>query len=201
MTETETNIEEFVQHEGWLRQLAGSVVGEHEVDDLVQEVFLKAVRHRPQLKGPAKGWMAVVLRNSARMRFRSESRRALRDQSSGEDAVEAPLPCEEIDRRQHELILREMVSALPARYRSTVIGLYVDGLSAVELAKVQGLKPATVRQRHRSALALLRKQVDGKNRGAFSSLRNWLMTAVPAATAEMSGGICFEVCEFGLLAL
>lgn len=202
MIKNDISIDDLVEHQEWLRRLASSVVGESEADDLVQDVFLKAVRQPPILRGPIQGWLTIVLRNTARMRFRSESRRLSRDSLVRDDAGEtAPLPSERIERHQYERLLHTMVSDLPARYRATVVGLYGEGLSAVEFAQKHGLKSATVRQRHRQALLLLRQQLQGKPTSRLGQLRLWFMTLIPAAATEMSGPLALEFYEFGLIVL
>lgn len=195
------HIEEFLEHKNWLRRLACSLVGENEADDLVQDVFLKAVRHTPEIHGSTKGWLATVLRNRARMHFRTNSRRIRRNLAACQHEQEIPSPSENVDRHQRIRLLQQMVSALPTPYRTTLLGLYGEGYSAVDFANKHGLKPATVRQRHKHALKLLRQQFRVERMGAFRQLRSWFVTLLPAAASEMSSPLAFEIYELGLLAL
>lgn len=201
MKPSEQHIGDFLKHKDWLRARACSIVGESDADDLVQEVFLKVVRQPPELHSSTKGWLATVLRNAARMQFRSNSRRIKRNLVADEKRHEIPLPSEHIERQEKIRLLREMVSALPDTYQATVFGLYGEGFSAVEFAKKEGLKAATVRQRHKQALQLLRQQLGGEKSGLFAQLRAWLVAVMPAAAGEMSSPLAFELYEFGLLVL
>ena len=69
---------------GWLRRLAGRLVGEGAADDLVQETWLSALRHRPESSNGLGPWLRRVLQNraigDARQRARRRSREVARAQ-------------------------------------------------------------------------------------------------------------------------
>ncbi len=201
MIESKESMEEIVQHQAWLKRLARSVVSESDADDLVQEVYLKVAHKPPALRSSSKAWLASVLRNAARMRHRSDTRRKQRDSKAVMHEGAAPLTCEQVAQKQSEYALQTMVASLPPMYRDTIIALYVDGLSAVEFAGKSSLNPATVRQRHREGLRLLRAKAQKPKAGALAQLRAWCLAFVPAAATEMSSPLALELYEFGLIAL
>ncbi len=77
-------IEELLDHAGWLRRLAASLVADPaHADDLVQETWVAALRH-PPLSGPSpRPWLSRVVHNMARNARREESRREDREQRAG----------------------------------------------------------------------------------------------------------------------
>jgi RNA polymerase sigma factor (sigma-70 family) len=171
-------VEDLLQHAGWLRSLAGTLVGASSADDLVQEAYLAAMRSPPDPERPARPWLAKVLRNAARMRFRGDSRRAEREVAIVDSLSKPESPADSAERIELQRMLFELVLALPEPYRATVVGLYFDGLKAVELAKRDGVNPATVRQRHKHALGLLRDMLDQRSEG---DRRSWHAALMPIA--------------------
>ena len=74
--------EELLQHAGWLRALAASLVADPATaDDLVQETLATAV-DRPPRRDSARAWLGRVLRNAAAQHFRSDSRRLHRERAA-----------------------------------------------------------------------------------------------------------------------
>ena len=70
-------IETLLTHRAWVRGLAWSLVRDaHLVDEVEQETWLRALRSPPNKEAAVRGWLATVVRNVVRNRFRSESRRA-----------------------------------------------------------------------------------------------------------------------------
>src|SRR5262247_545085 len=76
MTEGRVSVEELLGQSVWLRRLAGTLVaGEAAAEDLVQEIWLAALRHPPAGDRPLRPWLARVARNLASRFRRSEARR------------------------------------------------------------------------------------------------------------------------------
>lgn len=171
-------VENLLQHAGWLRSLAGRLVGESGADDLVQETYLAAIRSPPDEDRPAKPWLARVARNAAKMTFRADSRREQRESVMADFITHPESPTDSAARVELQTLLCELVLALPEPYRSTVVGLHFDGLQAVELAQRDSLNAATVRQRYKHALGLLRDMLDKRNGG---DRRSWLVALIPIA--------------------
>lgn len=153
--------EELLSHADWLRQLARTMSGGGDPEDLVQATYLTALRKPPRPEMSAKRWLAEVLRNALRMRVRAEHRRARREAAyvvmaypDGEPSSEALFT-----EAQDEASLHQRISALPEPYRTTVRLRYEEGLSSAEIARREGLPSATVRWRLMVGLDKLRENV------------------------------------------
>ena len=135
-----------------------------EPDDVVQEVFLRVMRHLPSLReaGRIEAWLFQIARNALhdamRARYRRENRTDvleidLPDETSTEDAhvAEAELaPC-----------LTPMVARLREPYRQAIELTSVHGLTQTEAAKragvsVPGMKSRVQRAREQLKAMLLR---------------------------------------------
>jgi DNA-directed RNA polymerase specialized sigma24 family protein len=62
-------IEDLLVHAEWLRRLATRLLGEADAEDVVQETLAVALTARPEA-ARARPWLAEVLRNFARRRWR-----------------------------------------------------------------------------------------------------------------------------------
>jgi RNA polymerase sigma factor (sigma-70 family) len=145
-----------------LRALARSLVhGDTEADDLVQDTAVAALEHPPATDRPVRPWLAAVLRNRWRMDRRASARRRGRDDAAAREGDEAaPAADELLDRaRLLERLARALV-ALDEPFRSTVMRRYLDGKSAAEIARAQGVPAGTVRWRLATGLGRLRAALD-----------------------------------------
>lgn len=124
-----------------------------DVDDLLQEVFLRALRQLHTLREPAAfgAWAATMARNEARMHHRAHKRTVeLSDDIAGPVAEPASLDVDDVLR-----VLR----SLPERYREPLILRLVNGMSGEEIAARMGLTHGTVRVYLHHGIRLLREQM------------------------------------------
>ena len=141
----EVSIEELLTHETWLRRLAKGLVGsDSDVDDLLQETWMSAMRRPPDDRGPVQPWLSRVLRNTFYMRKRSEGRRGDREERAEIPEAE-PTPEEWTQRLQLHSQLAEIVAELTEPIRSTLLLHFYEGVSAAEIARRQDLPASTVR--------------------------------------------------------
>ncbi|MEW6745141.1 MAG: sigma factor [Planctomycetota bacterium] len=76
-------IEAMLAHERWVRALARSLVLDDALtDDVVQQAWLAALRSPPRAGRGLRGWLATVVRNTARTLRRDEARRRSREQAA-----------------------------------------------------------------------------------------------------------------------
>lgn len=148
-----------------LRALARSLVhGDTEADDLVQDTAIAAITHPPEPDRPARPWLATVLRNRWRMNRRTDSRRRAREHAVAPDDVthdaDNDAAAERIDRARILERLAAALVALDEPFRTTVIRRYLDGESAADIARAQGVPPGTVRWRLKTGLERLRAELD-----------------------------------------
>ncbi|MFT3772036.1 MAG: sigma-70 family RNA polymerase sigma factor [Minicystis sp.] len=170
--------EALLEHAAWLRRLAGSLV-HGDADDLVQETWLAALRSPPADDRPARGWLAEVVKNAARMRARAAGRRTRRETESASLAEDAaPSPEVLLDRLEAQRRLAELVADLAEPFRSTLLLRYFEGLSAAEIARRQGVPAGTVRWRLKEGLDRLRVALDRESGG---DRKRWCLLLAPLA--------------------
>ncbi|HEV7905604.1 MAG TPA: sigma-70 family RNA polymerase sigma factor [Pyrinomonadaceae bacterium] len=124
-----------------------------EVDDLVQDVFLVALRKIDSLRdanafGP---WLAMITRNRA-MDFHRRSR----------DTAELTddLPAANVAAPEAEATeVLNLIRLLPEAYREPLILRFVEGMTGPEIAQRTGLAPASVRVNIHRGMKLLRERL------------------------------------------
>jgi RNA polymerase sigma-70 factor (ECF subfamily) len=124
-----------------------------DVDDLVQEVFLKALGRLRSLRDPRAfgGWVAAIARHVA-----VDLARRRPEASELHDDLAAPASHEGEAHR----VLR-LIRALPEAYRETLALRLIEGLSGPEIAEQTGLTPGSVRVNLHRGFALLRECIGG----------------------------------------
>jgi RNA polymerase sigma-70 factor (ECF subfamily) len=131
--------------------LANSV--RHDVDDVVQDVFLAALDRLPLLRDPeAFGpWLGSIARN-----------RALDHHRGRRETVELPdqLPAASREAGDGSLVLAA-IRSLPEAYREPLILRLVEGMSGPEIAARTGLKADSVRVNLHRGMKLLREKLKG----------------------------------------
>src|SRR6266403_467072 len=137
-----------------------------EVDDLVQEVFLAALRQLHALRDVARfgAWLAVITRNRANDYYRkSGSQAALTEPVSGEQTEGRPNnPAE-----AHEAsMILAVMRTLPEAYREPLILRLVEGLTGPEIAARTGLKHGSVRVNLCRGMQMLRGKLNDRAKGA-----------------------------------
>lgn len=135
-----------------------------EVDDLVQEVFLHAMKRLPGLREPAAfgSWLAQIARNRANDFHRSARKtEELPHESSETAALSATQASTNAAPRAEALAALVAVRELPEAYRETLILRLVEGMTGPEIAARTGLTPASVRVNLHRGLKLLREALGG----------------------------------------
>jgi RNA polymerase sigma-70 factor, ECF subfamily len=129
-------------------------------DDVVQETFIRAWRHLPQLSAddrPIRPWLFRVARNllidaNRAARSRPVVVQALPDEGAGTDSG--------LD----QVLDRELVSAalqhLSPAHRTVVVETFYNGGSLLAVANQLGIPHGTARSRLHYALMALRQQLD-----------------------------------------
>ncbi len=116
-----------------------------EVDDLVQEVFLLALRRLSTLReaGSFGAWLATIARNLAKDYYR----RSVSEDCLGNDTPENDIEGgnTERDHADPATAILEAVRSLPDAYRETLILRLVEGMTGPEIAARTGLTHGSVR--------------------------------------------------------
>ena len=126
-------------------------VPRYDVADLVQDVFLVAMRQIGTLRddGAFGGWLATIARNRATDHLRGAPREApLPEELAGEDPAQ----------NDGRWVLRA-IRSLPEAYRETLMLRLVEGMSGPEIAARTGLTPGSVRVNLHRGMKQLREKL------------------------------------------
>jgi RNA polymerase sigma-70 factor (ECF subfamily) len=135
-----------------------------EVDDLVQEVFLLALRRLATLReaGSFGAWLAAIARNLANDYYRrSVPEEPLADDASHND-VERKNPGRDED---PAAAILDAITALPDAYRETLILRLVEGMTGPEIAARTGLTHGSVRVNLHRGMQQLRAKLSPSSSG------------------------------------
>ena len=133
-----------------------SRVPRSDVDDLVQDVFLQAMKRLGSLRNAEAfgGWLAAIARNRARDRWRR-----------GEDTVELK---EQLPGSPHPegeaMTVLAAIRRLPEAYRETLVLRLVEGMTGPEIAERAGLTPGSVRVNLHRGMRMLREALGRSER-------------------------------------
>lgn len=128
-----------------------------DADDLVQEVFLTAMRELGKLREPEKfgGWLATIARNRSNDFLRRAGRSAempeeisVRESASAEAEAAAAL---------------NTIRELPEAYRETLMLRLVEGMTGPEIAQRTGLTADSVRVNLHRGMKMLRERLEVKS--------------------------------------
>lgn len=121
--------------------------GKEAAEDVVQEAFLRLVKHPPELPGASRGpllsWLYRVTRNLAMERYRSEARRRVREQhaarveaTDGNQAV--------VEQRDTRRAVEDGLMRLNGDQREVLVLRLLGERSYREIAEITGRRPGTV---------------------------------------------------------
>lgn len=132
-----------------------SRVPPEDVDDLVHDVFLHAMRNLRSLRDAAAfaGWLAAIARNRA-----SDYHRHSREHFELQDEI----PDEKSPQPEPHAILAA-IRALPEAYSETLTLRLVEGLTGPEIAERTGLTAGSVRVNLHRGMAQLREKLGLKS--------------------------------------
>jgi RNA polymerase sigma-70 factor (ECF subfamily) len=125
-----------------------------EAEDLVQEVFLAAMK---QLRGlrtaeAFRGWLIAIARHRATDYFRRARETA---------SIELE-PATSRGVEEDAFLVLERIRSLPEAYRETLILRLVEGMTGPEIAAHTGLRPDSVRVNLCRGMKMLRELLEGK---------------------------------------
>lgn len=132
----------------WATRLGGPGV---DVEDIVQEVFLKAHQHLPHWKegaGSVSTWLFRTTRHAVlHQRRRDRWRRWLSgsaEETAGAAESPAPSPPEELERRRQHARFYRVLEQLKERDRTLIVLFELEAVSGEEIARLMEAKVATV---------------------------------------------------------
>jgi RNA polymerase sigma-70 factor, ECF subfamily len=159
------------RYQGRVFRLACRLTSETDAPDVLQETFLQVYRHLASFRGESQfgTWLYRIATNAALMHRRARARRPTESLEGflpqfDDRGTHVATPAElEVASHADELLdqqflaekVREVIAQLPDLYRDAFVLRDLEELDTVEVARMLGVEPATVRQRvHRARLML-----------------------------------------------
>ncbi len=140
--------------------VARSVMGDRDdVDDVVQEVFIKVYRGLPKYRGDSKfsTWVYRIARNES---INAVRKRVISGQPIEDTVIEAPTtsrPDEQLDRKAEQVRLEGYLARLDEKYRTVLELRYLGEQSYAEIGETLDLPSGTVKSYiHRAKIELKR---------------------------------------------
>lgn len=132
----------------WAHRLGGPSL---DVEDVVQEVFVRVYEQLPRFRGEAKlsTWLFQITLNEVRGRRRKAKVLRWFGRAEPEDAVEevpsnADSPLTRMERTQDVRRLYQALDGLKEKYRVPLVLFEIDGLSGEAIAELLGTNVSTV---------------------------------------------------------
>jgi RNA polymerase sigma factor (sigma-70 family) len=152
---------EFVRHFApYVHAIAvrGYRLGEHDGEDVFQEVFLRAWTHIGSLRDDAaiRPWLGQLTRRVALDRLRARAREAVREDL--DDLHDVPTQ-DALDGVDDALTVRQAIEDLPGIHRDIVDRFFIEGQSHAIIAADLGIAEGTVASRICRARERLRVQL------------------------------------------
>ena len=143
-----------------------SRVPPREVDDLVQEVFLSALRQLHALRDISRfgAWLAAITRNRANDYFRRAIPEGNLTERVSENQAESRTNNHAAE--QEAAMILAVVRDLPEPYREPLILRLVEGMTGPEIATRTGLTHGSVRVNLCRGMQMLREKLGETARGA-----------------------------------
>ena len=117
-----------------------------EAEDLVSEIFLKAVRHIDQLHAPEAltTWLFTIAHHTLADYYRRRGLPAVPFDALEDAPADDPLPDVEFAQAENAALIRQLVRSLPIRRQEVLVLRFFAGLRNHEIAQVLGLDEHTV---------------------------------------------------------
>lgn len=143
----------YLRYRRMVHAIALTRVSAGDADDVVQEVFMLAMRKLNLLRDAASfgAWLGTIARNRALAWRRSEL--------PHDELVDQPVSSRQEDDEDARRALAA-IRALPEAYRETLMMRLVEGMTGPEIAERTGLTPDSVRVNLHRGMRLLRDALE-----------------------------------------
>jgi RNA polymerase sigma-70 factor (ECF subfamily) len=137
-----------------------------EVDDLVHDAFLQALRQLPALRDAARfgAWLAAITRNRANDYHRHSVSEIELPDTLSEDQVTGNTAAGTHDQDEEAAYLLAAIRELPETYREPLLLRLVEGMTGPEIAAHTGLTPGSVRVYLHRGMEQLREKLARSSR-------------------------------------
>ena len=140
-----------------------------EVDDLVQDVFVSALRQLRTLRDISRfgAWLATITRNRANDYFRKAIPAEQATEPGGEDQAESRASDHVVE--QEAATILALLRSLPEAHREPLTLRLVEGMTGPEIAARTGMTHGSVRVNLHRGMQMLREKLSEKAQGAGRS--------------------------------
>jgi len=131
--------------------------------DIVQETFIKAVRHIRTLRDDTRfgSWIFRIAHQQCQQHWRgSRPVESIRDNHSDDFVDPGNSPLDDLLSAEQEELFITAIDALPAEHRSVVLLHCLEGFQLSEIAEITGVAVGTVKSRLFNARKKLRTQLE-----------------------------------------
>jgi RNA polymerase sigma factor (sigma-70 family) len=142
---------------------------DHDIEDVVQEVWMKVYRNLHTLKEPQKlsSWLARITKYSCIDKKRNDAKKnknVLLDDETRHYIIECYMENSEdlscyLEREELKEVIRNALRDLPETYSLPVSLYYMDNMRIKEIEEILGLTSSTVKWRLHYGRLLLRKSI------------------------------------------
>lgn len=165
------------QYNQRLYRVARSILKDHrEIEDVMQETYLKAFQHLHQFEGRShfSTWLTRILINQANACLNknkkyqstfSDNQSSMEHETQKIENADHYNPEYEVMNKELKKILEDAVDKLPPTYKTVFIMREVEGLDGKETAQCLGLTEENVRIRLHRAKATLKEELYKKVKG------------------------------------
>lgn len=129
------------------------------MDDLVQDVFIRAFAALPRFRGDAQliHWLYTITANHVRNWWDSQRRRQRREDALIHETPDEPeSPSTHLEAKEHLARFHAALGILPEKLREAFIARTIEGMSLLEASATLGLPVSTVSYNTRRAEKVLR---------------------------------------------
>lgn len=133
--------------------------------DVFHDVWQRSAKYTPE-GGPVLGWIMNLARSRAidRLRFEQRKKRAPQHAGRQEDEIQLAAPVHDVDEGRRRRLIQEALATLTGDERQAIETAFFSELTYSETAVHLNQPLGTVKTRVRSALAKLRKALEGEGR-------------------------------------
>lgn len=151
----------FVEHANDVYRFLVYFTGKRDVEDLVQETFLKLLRYQNSYRdiGSRQAWLFRVARNVALDAIRKQKNTVSIDESHVLEKELLRTVEDVVETRDRQALLTRSIQKLKSDFRCVVILRSIHGLSVKETATSLGWTEAKVRTTHHRGMKELQKML------------------------------------------
>jgi RNA polymerase sigma-70 factor, ECF subfamily len=127
---------------------------DYDADDVVQESFLRALRHFGGFRGEgasqSRAWLLAIVRNTAhtwQRRHRADASTTEFDETVHSEGITDEHPGAVLSRRDLRETLADVLERLPPDFREAIVLREIEGLSYKEISEVADVPVGTVMSR------------------------------------------------------